>query len=75
MKNIYSNSTQITYSATASVFFLMVNFKIKMILVHSLFWKQNGDTFLLSTLFSKKKIQPIHTGPIIRLKWRPFSIL
>jgi hypothetical protein len=50
---------QITYSANPSVFlfsfFFIVQFKIKMILVRSLFWKQNGDTFLLSTLFSKRK--------------------
>jgi hypothetical protein len=44
-----------THQFFCCFFFFIVQFKIKMILVRSLFWKQNGDTFLLSTLFSKRK--------------------
>jgi hypothetical protein len=59
MENIYySNIIQITYFVNAFFFFFfgyIIKAKIEMILVRSVFWKQNGATFLLSTLFSKKK--------------------
>lgn len=76
----YSNIIQITYFATASVFFFYYFFKSK----------NRNDFGPLSFLeaewcyispfniiFKKEKenIQPIHTSPIIRLKWRRFSIL